>query len=134
VEKRDISNKKGEKKNMNNWCAVGRLVKDPELTETTSGKKFVNFTIAVPRKFNKGQADFIDCQVWSKSAEYLITYGKKGMEVEIEGASITTNINNDKKYVVALANSIQLKYDNSNNSNNNDNSNNDTAQEEDKPF
>lgn len=103
---------------MNIWTGTGRLVKDPEMTTTDGGKKFINFTIAVPKQYNKSQADFIDCQVWNKSAEYLLKFGKKGMRIEVVG-SINTNVKENTKYTTVISNSIDLIFEN-----NNDNSNN----------
>jgi single-strand DNA-binding protein len=106
---------------MNIWNGTGRLVKDPEMKTTENGKKFINFTIAVPKQYNKNQADFVDCQVWNKSAEYLLKFGKKGMRIEISGA-ITTNINGENKYTTVISNTIDLIFENtsSNNENNDD--------------
>lgn len=109
---------------MNIWTGTGRLVKDPEMTTTDSGKKFINFTIAVPKQYNKSQADFIDCQVWNKSAEYLLKFGKKGMRIEVVG-SINTNVKDNTKYTTVISNSIDLIFEN-----NNDNSNNNDKKEE----
>ena len=53
---------------MNNSFFIGRLVKDPELRTTESGKKVVNVAIAVPRSYKNSDgnydADFIDCTFW----------------------------------------------------------------------
>lgn len=38
---------------LNQIVIVGRLVKDPELRETDSGKKVTNITLAVPRSYKK---------------------------------------------------------------------------------
>ena len=56
----------------------GRLVREVELKVTTSGKKVVNFTVAVQRSHDKEQADFISCVAWNHTAEYLSKYSKKG--------------------------------------------------------
>jgi single-strand DNA-binding protein len=47
---------------MNKVLLVGRLVRDPELQETTSGIKYTRFTIAVDNPFSKDQsADYVPC-------------------------------------------------------------------------
>ena len=38
---------------MNKYIFLGRLVKDPEARNTTTGTAVATFTIAVNRKFNK---------------------------------------------------------------------------------
>ena len=52
---------------LNHAIIVGRIVRNPELKKTDSGKKVANITLAVPRSFKneKGEydADFIDCGV-----------------------------------------------------------------------
>ncbi|MGE5456177.1 MAG: single-stranded DNA-binding protein [Ignavibacteriales bacterium] len=58
---------------LNQTVIVGRIVRDPELRETESGKKVTNITLAVPRSFKNinGQydTDFIPCVLWKGIAE-----------------------------------------------------------------
>lgn len=58
---------------INKVIIAGRLVADPELRTTPSGKAVANFTVAVRRNYkNKDgnyDSDFISCQVWGKTAE-----------------------------------------------------------------
>lgn len=74
---------------MNKVILAGRLTKDPELKYTPSGAAVVNFTIAVNRRFKNTEgnyeADFINCQAWSKTAEFVAQYFKKGQEMALEG-------------------------------------------------
>ena len=59
---------------MNHITIIGRLVRDPELRYTNSGKAFVTFTLAVDRRKDKDgnkQADFIPCMAWDKLAEII---------------------------------------------------------------
>lgn len=67
---------------LNNFCAVGRLTKDPELRRTGSGTAVTSFNLAVNRSFKNQQgeyeADFIPCVVWNKSAENVAQYCSKG--------------------------------------------------------
>ena len=64
---------------------IGRLTKVPELKYTQGGKAFCNFTIAVPREFNREKADFINCVAWEKKAETIEKYVKKGHRFGIIG-------------------------------------------------
>lgn len=77
---------------MNNTYFIGRLVTDPELRETESGKKVVNVTVAVPRSYkNKDgnyDADFIDCAFWDHNAEY-VSKMSKGNELAVQGRTET---------------------------------------------
>lgn len=76
----------------NKVTLVGRLVRDPELRYTTSGKAVANFTIAVDRGFGKdkdggeSQADFIKVSCWDKQAEFVSNYLKKGRLVLVDGS------------------------------------------------
>lgn len=74
---------------MNKVILVGRLTRDPEVKNTTSGKSVASFTIAVDRRFKtqdgKKEADFINCQAWGKTAEILGQYTLKGSRVGVVG-------------------------------------------------
>ena len=67
----------------------GRLTRDPELRQTTTGKNVANFNIACDRGFKtadgKNQADFIDCIAWNKTAEFICRYFGKGDLIVVDG-------------------------------------------------
>lgn len=67
----------------------GRLTRDPELRQTTSGKNVCAFTIAVDRDFKgpdgKNMADFIDCVAWERRAEFICRYFGKGDMIAVDG-------------------------------------------------
>lgn len=66
---------------MNHVMLIGRLTKDPEIRHTQSGTLVGSFTLAVDRivaKDKPKEADFIPCVVWSKTAEVVANYCKKG--------------------------------------------------------
>ncbi|HHX86993.1 MAG TPA: single-stranded DNA-binding protein [Firmicutes bacterium] len=74
---------------INRIVLVGRLVRDPELRFTASGKAVGSFTLAVNRPFLNQQgerdADFINIVTWEKTAETCANYLKKGSQVALEG-------------------------------------------------
>jgi len=74
---------------MNRTILVGRITKDPELRRTPSDIPYVQFTLAVNRRFaNKNgerQADFINCIAWRQTAELLARYITKGNQIGVEG-------------------------------------------------
>ena len=74
---------------MNKVLLLGRLAKDPELRYTQGGTAVANFTLAVNRKYanqdGQREADFINCVAWSKSAEFVANYFKKGQMMACEG-------------------------------------------------
>ncbi|HEX3011880.1 MAG TPA: single-stranded DNA-binding protein [Syntrophomonadaceae bacterium] len=70
---------------LNRVILIGRLTRDPELRYTPSGAAVCNFTLAVNRKFNKDETDFIDIVVWQKLAENCANYLGKGRLAAVEG-------------------------------------------------
>lgn len=81
---------------MNNIQLLGRLTKDPEMTEGTKNKKsFCKFTLAVPR-IKKDETDFINCIAFEKTGEVINKYLKKGNRVIVEG-SLNVNTLKDKE-------------------------------------
>src|SRR5690625_1896926 len=74
---------------LNRVVIVGRLTRDPDLRYTPNGVAVANFTVAATRPFTNQQgnreADFINCVVWRKPAEYLANYMKKGNLIGVDG-------------------------------------------------
>ena len=73
---------------MNNVILKGRLVADPELRQTASGIAVVRFTIAIDKytgKDGEKSADFIGCNAWRGTAEFISKYFTKGQEILIRG-------------------------------------------------
>ena len=66
------------------------MTKDPEVKMTPSQIQFVNFTIAVDRRFKdqngQRQADFINCVAWRQTASFISNYFKKGSRIGIVGS------------------------------------------------
>ena len=94
-----------------NFTAVGRLTKDVERKVTTTNKSVADFSIAV--NSGKDIVDFIDIQVWDKTAEFLATNGKKGLIIFVTGTlksnsytNKTSGQNVTRKYI--LANRVEL--------------------------
>lgn len=74
---------------MNSIVLMGRLVKDPEVRYTQSGKVVCQFTLAVDRPFTnqdgQKEADFIPVVVWGKIAEIAGNSLSKGHRALVEG-------------------------------------------------
>ena len=86
---------------MNKVCLIGRLTKDPEVRYTQSNNTMVvSFNLAVNRRFTKEneerQADFISIVAWSKTAEFVSKYFKKGQQVGIVGRIQTRNLDDEQ--------------------------------------
>ncbi len=75
---------------LNKVMLMGRLTKDPELRYTSNNIAVCSFTIAVDRNFVKQgeqkQADFINCQAWRSTAEFISKYFAKGRMIAVVGA------------------------------------------------
>lgn len=80
----------------NRVVLIGRMVKEPELKYTQQGTAVTTFTLAVNRKFNKDEADFINIVVWRQQAEFAANYGDKGRLVMIEGRLQVRNYENNE--------------------------------------
>jgi len=70
---------------LNKVILIGRLTRDPELKYTPNGTAVATFTLAVNRKFNKDETDFIDIVVWRGLAENCANFLGKGRLVAIDG-------------------------------------------------
>ena len=73
---------------MNKVILMGRLTRDPEMSQTPTGVTVTRFSIAVNRRFAKEgqqQADFISCTAWRQQAEFICKYFKKGSMIAIVG-------------------------------------------------
>lgn len=75
--------------NLNQGVWAGRLVRDPELRTTTSGLSVTTFTVAIDRRYKKGdekQSDFLDCVAWRDRADFIAKYFKKGSAICVTGS------------------------------------------------
>ena len=70
---------------MNKVIIKGRLTATPELKTTATDICVTDFSVAVTRRFNKEQTDFINCQAWRKTAEFITKYFTKGQEILVVG-------------------------------------------------
>jgi single-strand DNA-binding protein len=70
---------------MNKVILKGRLTSKPELKTTSSDKTVCDFSIAVNRRFNREQTDFVNCQAWRGLAEFINKYFSKGQEILVIG-------------------------------------------------
>jgi single-strand DNA-binding protein len=74
---------------MNKVFLIGRLVKDPEIRTTSTGKKVASFSLAISDgKDQSGQeiTQFFNCSAWERLAEIIEMYVKKGTKVAIFGS------------------------------------------------
>ena len=90
---------------LNKAVLMGRLVSDPELKMTPNGKEVMSFSIAVNRRFNKDETDFINCVAFSERAKFIHNYFSKGQLINIVGAVQTRTWNDNtgaKRYATEV--------------------------------
>jgi len=93
---------------LNNTVLVGRLVNDPELFETESGKKVTKITLAVPRPYKnvngEYDTDYIGCKLWQGVAQSTTDYCKKGDLLGVKGRIQTSSYDTEdgKKYITEV--------------------------------
>lgn len=75
---------------MNKVVLIGRLTKDLELKFTQNGNAVCNFTLAVNRTYKNEQgeydSDFINCQAWRGTAQFIGDYLRKGYQIAVSGS------------------------------------------------
>lgn len=84
---------------MNKVILVGRLTKDPEVrySQGENATAVARYTVAVDRRFKRDgepTADFINCVVFGKSAEFAEKYFRQGLRVAISGRITTGSYTN----------------------------------------
>lgn len=83
---------------MNKVILIGRLVADPEIRYTQSGKAVASYRLAVDRPFKQDgqqEADFINCVAWGKTGEFAGNHLHKGTKIAIEGRIQTGSYEKD---------------------------------------
>lgn len=74
---------------LNVIAIMGRLSRDPELRQTTTGKNVASFTIACSRgrkdANGKDLVDWIPVVAWEHTAEFVCKYFEKGSLIAIDG-------------------------------------------------
>lgn len=81
---------------MNIVILSGNLVKKPSLKEFGENK-ILNCTIAVSRRYNRDETDFINLVAFNSHAEYIDKYGEKGCRCEVQGHWQTRTWEDDEK-------------------------------------
>ena len=78
---------------------MGRLTRDPEVrySQGDSATAVARYTLAVDRRFKRdgeASADFINCVVFGKSAEFAERYFRQGLKVVVSGRIQTGSYTN----------------------------------------
>lgn len=81
---------------INRVILEGRLGADPVRYQTASNKVYTFLSVPLFDPFQKDRStsEWMQCQVWGKSAEYMLENAKKGMVVSLEGRLRNRKITN----------------------------------------
>ena len=84
---------------MNKVILMGRLTRDPEVrySQGDSATAVARYPLAVDRRFKRdgeASADFINCVVFGKSAEFAERYFRQGLKVVVSGRIQTGSYTN----------------------------------------
>ena len=91
--------------NLNKVILGGRLTSDVELKATPQGISVCTFSVAVNRKGKDAQADFINCQAWRSTAEFIAKFFRKGSSICLVGSIQTRSWedqNGNKRYATEV--------------------------------
>lgn len=82
---------------------VGRVGNDASMRYTPSGQAVTSFSVAVSRKYKKGEEQvkettWFRVSTWGKLAETCNLYVKKGMEIYVEGRLVPDAQGNPRTY------------------------------------
>lgn len=77
----------------------GRLSADPEQRTTQNGTAVTSFSLAVKRNVKGGDGeygtDWIDCEAWKGTAEFICKYFQKGQLMAVNGSLQTRSYEKD---------------------------------------
>ena len=112
---------------LNVVAIMGRLVSDPTLRQTQTGRKVASLRIACDRNRKDAngqmQADFFDVVCWEASADFVCKYFQKGSLIALEGRlqsrNYTDKNGNNRTAIEIVATNVNFAGPKSTNSGNN---------------
>ncbi|MBQ9942554.1 MAG: single-stranded DNA-binding protein [Christensenellaceae bacterium] len=90
---------------MNKVFIVGRLTRDPEHRTTPNGVSVTTFSVAVTRRMNRDEADYLNVVAWRGLADTCSRYLVKGQQVAVCGEIRTRSYeakDGSKRYVTEI--------------------------------
>ena len=90
---------------MNKVFIVGRLTRDPEHRTTPNGISVTTFSVAVTRRMNREESDFLNVVTWRGLADNCGKYLVKGQQVAVCGELRTRSYDakdGTKRYVTEI--------------------------------
>lgn len=102
---------------LNRVILFGRLTKDPEHKQLSSGASVCKFTVACDRQFtnkqtNERECDFIEVQAWRGAADFVSRWFKRGDAITVEGSLRNNNWtdNEGKKHYSYIVNAENIGF------------------------
>ena len=99
---------------LNRVTLIGRLTRDPETRNTSTGKTVASFSIAVDKRFKRdggADADFFRVTAWGQTAEFVSQYLSKGRLVAVDGrleqSKFIDKDGNQRETVEVVAENVQ---------------------------
>lgn len=98
---------------MNDIKLLGRLAQEPVFHTSTQGRPYVWFIVAVPRKNDRTEADFIRCVAFDKLAGAVNKFCSKGRQILVQGRlqvsrSVDKDTNINRYYHTVVAHAAQF--------------------------
>jgi single-strand DNA-binding protein len=84
---------------MNITTLIGRLTRENDIKYSHTGTAVLKNKLAVNRKFNREEADFINIIAFKKTAELIANHFNKGDELAIEGHIQTGSYEKDGRKI-----------------------------------
>lgn len=91
---------------LNKVILIGRITNNLEVQKSAKGVEYLSFSIAINRRLNKDQTDFIPCTAFGKTAQVMAQYLSKGSLINIEGSMQQSNYENKQGQKVSKINVI----------------------------
>lgn len=85
---------------MNQVTLIGRITRNLVLRETSTGKSYVFFSVAINDMNNK--TDYINCIAWNRVAENMTKFVGKGSLIAVSGR-LTTRKDNKDQYITEVS-------------------------------
>lgn len=88
-------------KGLNKVTVMGNLTKDIEVKQTTKGREYTRFALAVSDDYKDKsgqpvkQTEFVNCMAWGTTASIIRKYAVKGKPLLVEGKIKTDNYEKD---------------------------------------
>lgn len=80
----------------------GRLTKDPDIRYTDTGMCIAKYTLAVEKRTNREECDFIPCVAFGKSGEFVEKYLEKGKKIIVTGKLQSGSYERDGQRIFSL--------------------------------